>query len=67
MHSLANDLFLWQNSENSDEMPHNAQFHQGLHCLQRQIQSSEKGIQFYLEIITCDPSIYTMAHPKFIV
>ena len=24
-------------------------------------------IQFYLEIITCDPSIYTIDHPKFIV
>ena len=24
-------------------------------------------IQFYLEIITCDQSIYTLDHPKFIV
>ena len=33
---------LWQNSENHDEMPHDAAFNQGLHCLLRQIQSSEK-------------------------
>ena len=36
-------------------MPHNAAFHQGLHCLLRQKQSSEKEIQFNLEILTCDP------------
>ena len=34
--------------------PHKA-FHQGLHCLLRQKQSSEKEKQYYLEIITCDP------------
>ena len=27
----------------------------------------ENELQFYLEIITCDPWIYTMDHPKFIV
>ena len=27
------------NSEDSDEMPHNAAFHQGLHCLLRFISS----------------------------
>ena len=30
--------------EDQDEMPHIATFHQGLHCLLRQNQSSEKGI-----------------------
>ena len=30
------------NSEDPDEMSHNAAFHQGLHCLLRQNQSSEK-------------------------
>ena len=29
------------NSEDPDEMPHNAAFHQGLHCLLTQICSSE--------------------------
>ena len=43
-------------------MPHNAAFHQGLHCLLRQNQSSEKEIQYILKIITCDPSIYSMDH-----
>ena len=31
------------NSEDPDEMPHHAAFHQGLHCLLSQKQSSEKG------------------------
>ena len=37
-----------ENSEDPDEMPHNA-FHQGQHCLLRQNQSSEKEIQFFFE------------------
>ena len=32
------------NSDDPDEMPHNGAFHQGLHCLLRQNQSSEKEI-----------------------
>ena len=55
------------NSEDPDEMPHNVAFHQGLHCLLRQNQSSEKEMQYFLEIITCDTSIYTMDHPDLIV
>ena len=39
------------------------QTNQGRHCLRRQNQSSEKEIEYFLEIITCDPSIYTMDHP----
>ena len=34
-------------------MPHNAAFHQGLHCLLRQNRSA-----------ACDPSIYTMDHAE---
>ena len=30
-------------------------------------QSSEKEFQFYFDVITCDPSIYSMDHPKSIV
>ena len=33
-------------SENPDEMPHKAAFHQGLHCLPRQNLSSEKEMQY---------------------
>ena len=44
------------NSDNPDEIPHYAAFHQGLHSLRRQNQSSEKEIQYILEIISCDPS-----------
>ena len=51
------------NSEDPDEMQHYAAFHQGLHCLLRQNQSSEKEIQYFLEIISCDPSIYKLDHP----
>ena len=46
------------NSEDPDEMLHNAAFHQGLHCLLRHYRSSEKEIKYFLEIETCDPSIY---------
>ena len=55
------------NSGDPDERPWNAAFHQDPHCLLRQKQSSEKEIQFYFEIITCDPLIYTMDLPKLIV
>ena len=55
------------NSEDPDEMPHSAAFHQGRYYLLRLKRSSEKEIQFQLEIITCDPSIHTMNHHKFIV
>ena len=41
-------------------MPHNAAFHQGLHCLLRLKLPSENVIQFELEIVACDPSIYTI-------
>ena len=54
-------------SEDLDEMLDNAAYHQGLHCLLRRNPSSEKEIQFYLQNINCDPSIYTIDHPKFIV
>ena len=32
------------NSEDPDEMPHHVAFHQGLHCVLRQNQSSEEDI-----------------------
>ena len=53
-------------SEDPDEMPHYTEFHQGLHCLLRQKLSSEKKLQLYLEIVTCEPSNYTMDHFKFV-
>ena len=36
------------NSEDQDEMQHHAAFHQGLHCLLKQNQSSEK--LFFVDI-----------------
>ena len=50
------------NSEDPDEMLHDAAFHLCLHCLLR----SKREI-FFLEIIACNPSIYKLGHPKFIV
>ena len=38
------------NSEDTDDMPHYAAFHQGLHCLLRQNRSSEKEIKYILKI-----------------
>ena len=35
------------NSEDPDEMPHNAAFHQGLHCLLRQNGYSDKEIKYF--------------------
>ena len=52
------------NSEDPDEMPHSVAFHQDLHCLLNRKRYSEKEIQSYLEIITCDPSIYTEQQKK---
>ena len=54
-------------SENSNEMPQNVAFHQDLHRLLRHKISSENEIYFCLEIITCDPLMYTMDLSKFIV
>ena len=45
------------NSEDPDEMLPNAAFHQGLHCLSR-LKRSSQGMQFYLEIITCESKLY---------
>ena len=65
------------NSEDPDETSHDAAFHQGLHCLQRQNLSSEKDVHFYLffffflggggGFITCYPSIYTMDYSDLTV
>ena len=57
------------NSVNPHDISQNAAFHQGLHCLLKQNQSSEKEIQYFyfLENITCDPSIYIMDHPDLTV
>ena len=51
------------NSEYLDEMPHNAAFHQGRHCLRRKNQSLVREIQFYSVIITCDASkVFFLVH-----
>ena len=42
-------------SEDPDEMPQNAAFHQGLHCLLRKIQLSGTREHNYLKISTPDP------------
>ena len=35
------------NSEDPDEMLQNVAFYQGLHCMLRQNQSSEKEVQYF--------------------
>ena len=55
------------NSEDPDEMPHKAAFHQGLHCLLSQHLCLGKKIIIILEIITCNPLIYTMDHPNLTI
>ena len=50
-------------------MPQNVAFYQGLHCLLRRNQSLGKEILrvYFLEIITYEPSIYTLHHPDLTV
>ena len=51
------------NSEDPDEMQHNAAFHPGLHYLLRLKQPSETETHNNLENSTCDPLEYTMGSP----
>ena len=53
------------NSEDPDEMQHNAAFHQGLHCLLRLKQPSGAEIHRNLENSTCDPLKYTVGSSIF--
>ena len=55
------------NSENPDEMQHNAAFHQGFHCLQRLTPSSVTEKHRNLENSTCVPFKYRMDRPILIV
>ena len=50
------------NSEDSDEMPHNAAFHQGLHCLLRQNHLLGTEIHLNWKMTTCHPIKYIMDH-----
>ena len=54
------------NSEDPDEVQHNAAFHLGLHCLLRLKQHSGAEIHNF-ENSTCDPLKYTMSSSKLIV
>ena len=55
------------NSEDPDEMQHNAAFHQGLHCLLKLKQPSGTEIHHNLEYSTCGPLKYTMGSPILII
>ena len=48
------------NSKDPDEMLHKAAFHQGLHCLLRQIQSSETEVHHFIEILNDNSLKYKM-------
>ena len=54
------------NSQDPVKIPLDTAFHQGLSVL-FEYQCSDKEINYFLEIITCDPSINTMDHSYFIV
>ena len=62
-------MIILSNSGGSDKMPHGAAFFSGSALFPKTKRSSENGnlMQYYLEIITCDPSIYTMDYSKFIL
>ena len=55
------------NSEGTDEIQHNAAFHQGLHCLLGLKQPSGKEIKHSLASSVCDLLNYTMGSPIVIV
>ena len=57
------------NIEDPDEMPHYAAFHQNPHRVLRykMISTEKKTTIFFLEIISCDPLIYAVDHPSFIM
>ena len=57
------DCILYAYSEDPDEMSHFICVY--TFCIDK--SEFQRQIQFYLEIIMCDPSVYTLGHPKFIV
>ena len=55
------------NSEDPDEIPHYAAFHQGVHCLLRYNRSTDKEIQYFCKLSHVTPQyMYAMDHPQFI-
>ena len=55
------------NSEDTDEMPHKAPFHQGLHCLLRLKQSSGTDIHHFIEILTGNPLKYILIDNSILI
>ena len=57
------------NSEDPDEMQHNAAFHQGLHCLLKIKTTFRDRITAYFRkfYLSCDPLKYTMGSTILIV
>ena len=51
------------NSEDPDEMQHNAAVHPGLHCLLSLKQPSGTEMHHYIEHSTCDPLKNTIGSP----
>ena len=57
----------YANSEDPDEMQHNAAFHQGLHCLLRSKKPLGAEKCHNLEYSTCNPLKYTIGSSMLIV
>ena len=55
-------MSIFANSEDPEEMQHNAAFNQGLHCLQRLNRSSGKRIKYVCQR-TSDSFLFNL--PKF--
>ena len=64
--SLFARYIIWQTLNDPGDIAPYAAFHLGLHFFLRHTIFREK-IQYCVELITCEPSIYAMDHPKLIV
>ena len=63
-----NEVNTLANNEDPDEMPHNVAFHQSLHCLLIQEESSDKEIQFIKKLQPETPRhIQCTGHKTFMV
>ena len=56
-----------ENNEDPDDITHRTAFHQRCTVFLNKIDLQWKKYNIILQIITCDPSIYTLDHPDLTV